>query len=347
MVRAGAVLAAVMLLSVAPRAQNLAFSLFERYLEALRLQAGIPGIASLVSQNGVTEWERGFGQRSIERNLPVLAGTPFPVGGVTQALSATLALQCVDGGKLDLDDAVSRWVPTSSADLTLGLLLSHGVPGEGYRYDAPRFAQLTPVVEDCFERPIASVMAAEVLDRLAMRASVPGTDLVVPGNDARAAFDAQVLRRYADVLAEMAVPYRLDRAGRPVKGESSPAGLNASTGLVASVSDLGRFAAALNDNVLLDEATRNLAWTGRLSAAGKPTPGGLGWLVQTYRGEPVAWQFGALPEGYSSLMLILPRRRLVFALLANTDGLTTPFALANGDVTASPFAELFLRTFVP
>ena len=347
LLRVAAVAVGLALVGGTAHAQNLAFSLFERYLDSLRQQAGIPGLAALVSQNGVTEWERGFGQRSIERNLPVLSDTPFPVGGLTQAFSSTLALQCVDGGQATLDDAVSRWVPSSAPDLTLGLLLSHGIPGDGFRYDAARFTQLTPMIEDCFERPIANVVATEILDRLAMRASVPGTDLMIQGNDARAAFDAQVLSRYEGVLDQVATAYRLDRAGRPVRVEQLPAGLNASTGLVTSVRDLGRFASALDDDVLMSQATRTLAWSSRVSAAGKPTPAGLGWFVQSYRGEPLVWQFGSLNDGYSSLLLMLPRRRLVFALLANTDGLSAPFALANGDATVSPFAELFLRTFLP
>jgi CubicO group peptidase (beta-lactamase class C family) len=41
------------------RAQSLAFGLFERYLEPLRTQAGIPGLAATIWQNGQMVWERG------------------------------------------------------------------------------------------------------------------------------------------------------------------------------------------------------------------------------------------------------------------------------------------------
>jgi len=133
-----------------------------------------------------------------------------------------------------------------------------------------------------------------------------------------------------------------------VRADVPPTGVNASTGLVASVRDLGRFGTALmDDGLLLDEPTRLLAWANQASISGRATPAGLGWFVQSYRGEPVVWQFGVVNEAYSSLMLILPRRRLTFALLANSDGLSAPFALTAGDVTVSPFASLFLNTFVP
>jgi hypothetical protein len=38
---------------------------------------------------------------------------------------------------------------------------------------------------------------------------------------------------------------------------------------------------------------------------------------------------------------------MTFIVLANSDGLTAPFALESGDVTTSPFATLFLRLFLP
>jgi len=345
--RAWALVTGIVLFATPAAAQNLAFSLFERYLDAVRQQAGIPGLASLVIQDGVTEWERGFGQRSIEANLPVRPDTPFEVGGLTQAFASTLALECSENGVLELDEPVSRWVPTAEAGLTVRGLLGHWLAGDGFRYDATRFTQLTAIVEECYAGPFAQVVATHLLDRLAMRASVPGTDVIVPSSEVRGAFDAATLSRYADVLGERATPYRTERS-RAVRVDRPPTGMNASTGLVASVRDLGRFGTALMDSgLLLEEPTRMLAWSNQVTASGRSTPAGLGWFVQSFRGEPVVWQFGSVNEGYSSLMLILPRRRLTFALLANTDGLSAPFALAAGDVTVSPFASLFLNTFVP
>ena len=52
-----------------PTAQGLASSLFERYLDSLRLQAGIPGLSALILQDGVISWERGFGRADIERSI--------------------------------------------------------------------------------------------------------------------------------------------------------------------------------------------------------------------------------------------------------------------------------------
>jgi hypothetical protein len=80
---------------------------------------------------------------------------------------------------------------------------------------------------------------------------------------------------------------------------------------------------------------------------GVALPTGFGWFVQNYNGEAVVWQFGHVKDGHSALIVKVPGRGLSFIALANTDGLTAGYNLANGDVTASPFASLFLRFFVP
>ena len=86
------------------------------------------------------------------------------------------------------------------------------------------------------------------------------------------------------------------------------------------------------------------AWT---NAVGRDRvlPTGLGWFVQNYNAETVVWQFGVMTGGYSSLILKIPAKRLTLVLLANSDGLCSPFDLSTGDVTKSLFALVFLRLF--
>ncbi|HZB24900.1 MAG TPA: hypothetical protein VE379_02130, partial [Vicinamibacterales bacterium] len=80
---------------------------------------------------------------------------------------------------------------------------------------------------------------------------------------------------------------------------------------------------------------------------GRAMPTGLGWFVQRYRDEPVVWQYGHVPDAYSSMIIRLPNRRVSLILLANSDGLAVPFELSSGDVTRSLFATLFLRLYIP
>jgi CubicO group peptidase (beta-lactamase class C family) len=96
---------------------------------------------------------------------------------------------------------------------------------------------------------------------------------------------------------------------------------------------------------LLRAETLALAWTNKVGRDRTLLPTGLGWFVQRYNNEPIVWQFGMMSNGYSSLILKIPARRLTLILLANSDGLSSYFDLASGDVTKSLFAVLFLRLF--
>src|SRR3954465_15100760 len=77
-------------------AQTLTLSLFERYLESLRVQAGIPGMSGAGIQGGVVVWEKGLGRADVGLNAPATADTPYAIAGMSQVLSSTLLLRrCV------------------------------------------------------------------------------------------------------------------------------------------------------------------------------------------------------------------------------------------------------------
>lgn len=332
-----------------PRAALLASPPIEHYLEALRLQAGIPGLSAAVVQDGELVWERGFGFQNVESRIRATADTPYYVGGLSQTVAAVLLLQCVEHRRLELDQPVREYglsLPEEGA--TLRQVLSHssaGTPGSAFQFAPDRYAQLSAVMEWCAPQPYRKSVAHRVLERLAMRDSVPGSDLQNPGAG-DGLFDTVSLDRYSQVLERVAVPYRSDR-GRPVRVElPAPEGISAANGLITTVRDLAQFERALDTPLLLLDETRAAAWAQATGANGAALPTGLGWFVQRYKDETVVWQYGHVGNGYSSMVIRLPARRVTLILLANSDGLAAPFALDAGDITRSLFATLFLRLFL-
>jgi CubicO group peptidase (beta-lactamase class C family) len=328
-------------------AQGNQFEVFAAYLGALRLQARIPGLSAAIVRDGVVVWDRGFGHADIEHQVPARPDTPYGVASLTEPFTSTMVLRCVEQGRLELDEPVSRYINAlSEPGATVRHLLSHtsqGPPGTSFRYDGNRFGALTPVVDVCAGEPYRKALAA-ILDRLAMRDSVPGHDLEAPTAETAALFDPATLQRYRDVLARLATPYVLQADGRVRKAEYPPKTLNASAGLVSTVRDLARFDTALDDDVLLTPESRRLAWSPFVSPSGVPQPHGLGWFVQTSEGVPLVWHYG-YSEQFSSLYLRLQQQRLTLILLANSGELSARFNLSAGNVTESPFARLFLRIF--
>jgi CubicO group peptidase (beta-lactamase class C family) len=185
-----------------------------------------------------------------------------------------------------------------------------------------------------------------LFEPLTMRDSVPGRDLEDRDSLARPSFTPAQLERYEQALTRLAIPYRVDSRRRTSRSEMPPKRLDASIGLVSSAQDLGKYVAALHDNGrLLESSTLETMWSNQ-TATGATRPTGLGWFVQQYNGERLVWHFGLVPDAYSSLILHIPGKKLTLVLLANSDGLSAPFDLAQGDVTRSVFALAFLRLFV-
>ena len=329
-----------------PAAQGLTFSLFERYLESLREQAGIPGMSALVAQGNVEVWSSGFGRADIEANLRPTADTPYLIGDLSQSIGATLLLkECIDESYAELNDRVAEWVPGfPDNDSTIAMLLAHIATSGAFKYDLGRFAWLTAVIENCSDNPYPVLLNEEIFGQFAMRNSVPGTAIVTPTPTEFRQFDIDDLRRFAEVLSQMAKPYHVDR-GRQVRTELARVGVDASKGIVTTARDLATFDSLLrlDQDYLLEPRTLERAWR----PLGSNLPSGLGWFLQTYNREQIVWQFGVVPNAYSALFVKVPNRKLTFILLANSDALAAPFTREIWDVTASAFAKLFLVTFVP
>ena len=115
---------------------SLPIALFERYVESLRQQVGIPGMSGTIVQEGQVVWDRGFGYQDVEASIAARADTPYPILDLTQTLSSTVLLRrCLDQHYLEVGDRVVRWNPNfPESGTTIAQLLSHASPGGGFKY---------------------------------------------------------------------------------------------------------------------------------------------------------------------------------------------------------------------
>lgn len=340
-----AVFVSIVAASYASAQQELTLSLFERYLDSLRVQANIPGMSAAIVQNERVVWEAGLGFADVERSVRATATTPYHISGLTEVLSSALLLeQCVETAHAGLDDHIQQRVTTyPESGTTMRDLLAHRSPTGGFKYDPSRFAGgLTPLAETCVGKgtPFRQALWERVFYRLNMFDSVPAQNVEDASADDRVQFDPTDLDRFSTVLRRLAVPYKVT-GGSATVNASLAKSVDAATGAISTVRDLARFDRSLDSAELLHRESMATMWSNQY---GMPT--GLGWFVQNYNGEKLYWQFGITPGAYSSLILKVPSRRLTLILLANSDGLNQPFPLENGDVTSSLFARTFLKLFV-
>ena len=325
-----------------PPTRDQLFGLFGRYLDSLRVQAGIPGLAAAIMDNEGLAWQQAFGQQDVAPSVATRTDTPFHLDGVTQIFTATLVLRCVEDGRLTLDTPIRSFSPASpDANATVGQILTHtsGDPNAPtFMYRPERLDVLASVVSACTGIPFGRAVAG-MLDRLAMIDSVPGPDAVTDPSLAPNA------TRYAGVLDRLAVPYAVGAEGRPSPSRYVPTTLTPSGGLISTVLDFAKFDQGLRQGFLLRPDTLAAAWSPPVGPNGW-LPHGYGWFVQTYNGEQVVWQFGMEANASSSLVMTLPARGITFILVANSDALAKPATLAGGDITASPFARMFFQLLV-
>ena len=347
----------------------------ERELGALRDRLAIPGLSAAIADGDRIVWARGFGYADLDRRIPVDPDTTsFHLASVTKPYAATVVLQLADEGRVSLDAPVTGF-GVDMPRVQVWHLLSHTSqqpPGAAYRYDPRAFGALTPVVE----RAGGRAFAAELTDRIVRRAGLAHTapnPREVDGAACRAQLSSRLLRMCgAEGQPELArdtfLASGLDRAsidrtlaigyahewGRqlwpaglfgPMRPEQHLTSLFASAGLVASATDVLRFSIALDRGTLMTSSTLERMYTPALSQTGSPTFG-LGWFLQQYEGQSLAWQFGQATES-SSLLLKLPKQGVAFVVLANSDGLSRRRRLGDsGDVLKSPAATLFLKWYV-
>jgi CubicO group peptidase (beta-lactamase class C family) len=337
-------------LRVPLRADDLIYELFAQYMDSLRRQAAIPGMATAIVTPDGAVFESAYGYQDLENSILARTDTPFHIDGITQVFTAETLLRCAEESHLNIDTPVGQFDETSpDPGATVRQLMTHtfGSPaGLTFWYQLPRLAPLAAVAKKCDEESFRRTLA-RTLQRFAMKDSVPGPDTVAMEPETSVSvFSRTDLERFKAVLMRLAVPYAVDRRGRASRSEYATTTLTATGGLISTVDDLAKYDLALRDGLVVKTETLVASWQNPISATGDLLPHAMGWFAQTYNGEPIVWQFGVSDDASSSLIIKVPARGLTVIMLANSDRLAKPFSLAAGDVTVSPFALRFLRLFL-
>lgn len=317
-------------------------------------------MAAAVVSEGEEVWSAGFGFADVGEQIAASPNTPFGLASVTKPIAATLVMQLVEAGTLDLDALVSSYgvdMP-SSEGVTVRHLLTHtseGTPGSVHNYNGDRYGYLGGVIESATGRTFSDLLGEKVLGPLGMTDTAVnplnywgGTSLEGLEEFGRALGWGESFEHYPDVYDRLAKPYQFNDDYEIIPGKyhlsHSPA-----AGAISSVSDLAKFDIGLEAGVLLDDAAK----TEMLSPAVPTVPGrtdlayGLGWYVQDFDGLRLNWHTGRWPPSTSALYLKVPELNLTFVVLANTDNLTVPFSgIGSGDISRSLLALTFFRHFV-
>ncbi|MBD0287556.1 MAG: beta-lactamase family protein [Flavisolibacter sp.] len=309
---------------------------FETRLDNLRKGSNIPGMIGGIIKDGQVVWIKNYGYADVQRNIPVTNSTIFHLASLTKTFASTVIMQLVKEKKINLNDPVADYgIDLKEQDTVRVIhLLTHtseGIPGNSYKYNGERFSRLSQVIQSATGRTFHELATERIMQPLALQNTAP-SNMVLAATDG---FDTIRIKQ------NIAQGY----SSNGKEKVDYPLGFSTAAGLISNINDMLKYAAAYDGDVLLTDDLKAKVFSPMVSNKGQTFPYGLGWFIQQKEGIKLTWHYGYW-VGMSSLIIRVPERKLTFILMANSDMLSAPYPLGNGDVWISPYAKEFLKSFV-
>jgi len=300
---------------------------FSKTIQSLQAYFSIPGLAVLVKQGDSIVHEEYLGFSDYEGKISVGPNTTFPIASLTKIFAGITAMHLVETNKLDLESPINDYFENKPLEnaVTVSHILSHtsqGIPPGKNFYYSSRFGALKKVLEKSSGASLEKLMDSLILNLINLPHTYPLKDSL-----------------YLSTRKEvMAKPYFLEEGIQPGFIDY---GFSTAAGMVSTVRDLSKLDAALDQNLLISEASKN-----QMMQPFQPNlPYGLGIFSETFAGKKLIWGYGQY-DCYSSLWLKVPEEQLTFLLMGNNNLLSDPARLIYGHVPSSLFVLAFLQHFV-
>lgn len=131
-----------LLITLFGRAQKNYSSLLDNYLKAQESVNEFSGVALIAKDNKII-YRKAFGSANKEWNAPNTLQTKFRIGSLTKQFTAAAVLQLAEGGKLSLDDKLSKYFPDfpKGDSVTVHMLLTHTSGIKSYT-NMPKFMSI-------------------------------------------------------------------------------------------------------------------------------------------------------------------------------------------------------------
>ena len=319
----------------------------EKAVAEMMSASGAPGLSVAIALDGEVRYAKGFGYADVENQVAAGADTVYRLASISKPITAVAALQLAEAGRLDLDADVRRYVPgfpPKPWPITTRLLLAHlgGVrhyqegefghdpaSGEAFGENTRRFASLLEGLDVFKDDPLVAepgtrfnytthgyTLIGCVVEAVSKERFVAylGRHIFTPAGMTGIRDDEA-----AALIPHRALGYRKTADGQLRNSDLSDTSYKIpGGGLVATASDLARFASALLDGRLLRSETVTKAFTRQVTKTGRAIGYGLGWDVAERNGRREIWHTGGQAR-VSNVLYLRPDRRLAIAILTNLE----------------------------
>jgi CubicO group peptidase (beta-lactamase class C family) len=309
---------------------------FDDYVAAQMQSLRLPGLALAVVRDGKVATIRTYGKASLELDAPVTPDTVFELGSVTKQFTAVAVMMLVEDGRLRLDDSIAAHlpeVPDAWRTITVRHLLTHSSglqeylaipgladqahaldhrgmtrlfasrirqefsPGDTWAYSNTGYLLLGDIIERASGQSYWELLRVRVFEPAGMRATRSS--------------DPQV------VIRDRASGYAWNGAAFENRRSLSASAYSAGA-IVSTITDMARWAMALQTGTMIGTAGRDEIWT-PLTVTRGPVPPfnyGFGWVVDQERAHRAVLHSGGTP-GFSSAIRHYPDEALTVVVLAN------------------------------
>jgi CubicO group peptidase (beta-lactamase class C family) len=329
----------------------------DTYLDKARQDWRVPGMAVAIILDDKIVYMKGFGQRDIAKNLPVTPDTMFVGASTTKAFTSAGIAALVDEGKLTWDQPVSKYLTNfkvsdapRSDQITLRDMLSHrtGLP----RHDAIWYNNNTLTRASIVERlpflemsaPLRStwqynnimyMTAGHVAELTAGKSWEDFTRerIFAPLGMTRTNFSVADMARDSNA----ATAYKLNETRQvtaiPLRNVDfiGPAGsINSTVRDYANWTRMQLNGGRFNGRQIISRLNIEATHAPLLPVGGPPefpefstSMYGMGWFVDTYRGEARV-QHGGNLDGFTARTTLFPGRKMGIVTFVNMEASPLP-----------------------
>jgi len=299
------------------------------------LAEGIPGISMTVAVDGKIVYSEGFGYADLEERVPVWPTTKFRIGSISKPLTAVGLMELVQGGKVDLDAPVQKYVPSfpdKGAVITVRMIGGHlgGIrhyrgdefenqkhynnvleglkifqddplvspPGVKFVYSSYGFNLVSAVIESASGENFLAYMQEHVFTPLGLVHTTPDQN--------------------SKIVEERSRFYELPKDGSV---ENAPYVDNsykwAGGGFLSTTEDLVRFGTAMLEPGILNSQSLRTMLTSQKTISGEETGYGIGWGVQKTVSGKLIYEHSGGSVGGTSQLIVYPNSHIVMAVIGN------------------------------
>jgi len=342
------------------RAQNQSASIglaeklaaIEKAIEEKRNELGVPGVAVAIVKDDKAVFQKGFGLRDVERNLPVTADTLFAIGSCSKAFTAMAVVISQDEGKLSLDDSPKKHLPyfklqdpEADAKITVRDLLHHSSG-----LDRTDIAWYTGALnrEEAIKVAGLAKPTAKFREKFLYQNNMYSSAGEVAGRANKTTWEGYIAERFFKPLgmkssdtsvkqmvkaADHATGYSLEdkktkKAMLRDLTNIAPAGA-----INSNVKDMSQWARLMLGGGVF-EGKRLVSEKGfaeivkKHISMGGNNDYGLGWMLNQWNGHQVVSHGGGI-DGFNSLVALMPDQKLGIIILTNVSGSALPQQIQN------------------